>query len=159
MTPPSFSAARDLLVSLGAPPRLLRHIELVREAADLLLIKLAALRVPVRADFVLVGVALHDSQGKRFGVTCSVGKPATTYPLSAVLDAAHRGAVDGIPGQVIEASSDATSAYAAVSTASGIFVVRTYGLPNYDTFSLMFGPVQNVDEYPAREFLASIESR
>lgn len=61
MTPHSFDAARDLLVGLGAPPRLLRHIELVREAADLLLLTLAALRVPVRAEFVLVGVALHDS--------------------------------------------------------------------------------------------------
>lgn len=61
MTPDSFASARDLLVSLGAPPRLLRHIELVHEAAELLLLKLAALHVPIRADFVRVGVALHDS--------------------------------------------------------------------------------------------------
>ncbi len=61
MTPDSFASARDLLVSLGAPPRLMRHIELVHEAADLLLRKLAAMGVPIRADFVRVGVALHDS--------------------------------------------------------------------------------------------------
>jgi hypothetical protein len=61
VTPNSFSAAHDLLVGLGAPRRLLRHIELVHEAADVLLRKLAALSVPIRADFVRVGVALHDS--------------------------------------------------------------------------------------------------
>lgn len=61
MTPHSFAAARELLVHLDAPPRLLRHIELVHEAAELLLRKLAALHVPVRTDFVRVGVALHDS--------------------------------------------------------------------------------------------------
>jgi hypothetical protein len=61
VTPNSFSAAHDLLVGLGAPRRLLRHIELVHEAADVLLRKLAALSVPIRADFVRAGVALHDS--------------------------------------------------------------------------------------------------
>ena len=61
MTHDSFAAARNLLVGLGAPPRLLRHIELVREAAELILRKLAALRVPVRSDFVRAGVALHDA--------------------------------------------------------------------------------------------------
>jgi len=61
VTPHSFAAARELLVRLGAPVRLLRHIELVHEAAELLLRELVTLGVPLRADFVRVGVALHDS--------------------------------------------------------------------------------------------------
>lgn len=60
MSPDSFATARSLLVDLGAAPRLLRHVELVHEAADLILRKLAALHVPIRPDFVRVGVALHD---------------------------------------------------------------------------------------------------
>jgi len=54
-------SARELLVTLGAPARLLRHVELVGEAADLILSKLAELQVPVRADLVRAGVILHDA--------------------------------------------------------------------------------------------------
>lgn len=61
MTPESLTAAQDLLVRLGAPSRLLRHVELVNEAAELILGKLGALGVPVRAELVRVGVALHDA--------------------------------------------------------------------------------------------------
>lgn len=61
MIPASVSAARDLLVELGAPARLLRHAELVGEAAELLLKGLAALSVPLRRELVLVGVVLHDA--------------------------------------------------------------------------------------------------
>jgi hypothetical protein len=53
--------ARELLEHLGAPARLLRHVALVREAAELLLARLAALRVPLNAEFVRAGVILHDT--------------------------------------------------------------------------------------------------
>jgi predicted hydrolase (HD superfamily) len=58
--PNSAEAARELLVGLGAPERLLRHVELVGEAGDLILKQLASLAVPVRQDFVRVGIVLHD---------------------------------------------------------------------------------------------------
>lgn len=61
MTPDSFTTGQELLRRLGAPVRLLRHVELVLEAAELILDKLEALRVPVRGDFVRTGVALHDA--------------------------------------------------------------------------------------------------
>jgi hypothetical protein len=60
LTPSSVEAARRLLVDLGAPPRLLRHVELVGEAAELLLAKLALLGALPRRDLVRVGVVLHD---------------------------------------------------------------------------------------------------
>ena len=60
LTPSSVETARQLLVDLDAPPRLLRHVELVGEAAELLLAKLALLGSPLRADLVRVGVVLHD---------------------------------------------------------------------------------------------------
>lgn len=40
---------------------MLRHVELVLEAADEVLDKLARLGVSVRGDFVRIGVALHDA--------------------------------------------------------------------------------------------------
>ena len=49
-----------LLKRLGAPSHLLRHVELVGEAADLLLSELRAARISVSEDFVRVGVVLHD---------------------------------------------------------------------------------------------------
>jgi hypothetical protein len=60
LTPSSVETARQLLVDLDAPPRLLRHVELVGEAAELLLAKLALLGAPLRTDLVRVGVVLHD---------------------------------------------------------------------------------------------------
>jgi hypothetical protein len=50
-----------LLADVGAPPRLLRHAELVGEAAEDLLAGLAALRIPLDREFVRVGVVLHDA--------------------------------------------------------------------------------------------------
>jgi hypothetical protein len=50
--------ALELLTRLGAPHRLLRHVELVGEAAELLLARLAA---PLDAEFVRDGVILHDA--------------------------------------------------------------------------------------------------
>jgi hypothetical protein len=60
LTPSSVETARQLLVDLDALPRLLRHVELVGEAAELLLAKFASLGVPLRTDLVRVGVVLHD---------------------------------------------------------------------------------------------------
>jgi hypothetical protein len=60
LNPGSQSAATLLLEGLGAPPRLLRHVALVSEAGDLLLARVARLRVPVDHDFVRVGIILHD---------------------------------------------------------------------------------------------------
>lgn len=59
-TPATRAAALALLVELGAPARLQRHAELVGEAADLLLLGLQRLKIPIDADFVRVGVVLHD---------------------------------------------------------------------------------------------------
>ena len=49
-----------LLHDLGAPTRLVRHVELVGEAADALLLAFTRLGVRVDGDFVRVGVVLHD---------------------------------------------------------------------------------------------------
>jgi len=61
LNPASVGAARALLERLGAPPRLLQHVALVGEAGDLLLLRLAALGVPLDAAFVRVGIVLHDA--------------------------------------------------------------------------------------------------
>jgi len=61
LDPPSVAAARILLGELGAPQRLLRHVELVGEAADLLLAGLGRLGIPLHAEFVRIGVVLHDA--------------------------------------------------------------------------------------------------
>src|SRR5262249_32952069 len=53
--------ARDLLVKLGAPPRLIAHTRVVGEAAELLIAEVQRLRVPHNADFVRVAVVLHDA--------------------------------------------------------------------------------------------------
>jgi hypothetical protein len=60
MSSHSAAEAHSLLVELGAPRRLLRHVELVTEAASLLLAGLRRLRVPLNVDLVLAGVVLHD---------------------------------------------------------------------------------------------------
>ena len=61
MHPASVTAAVELLRSLNAPPRLLRHVDLVAEAAELLLERFSELKVPLDAEFVRVGVILHDA--------------------------------------------------------------------------------------------------
>jgi hypothetical protein len=61
MTPSSRAEAMRLLSDVGAPLRLLRHAELVGEAADDLIAGFARLKVPLDAEFVRVGVVLHDA--------------------------------------------------------------------------------------------------
>ena len=53
--------AYALLTRLGAPPRLLTHLRLVGEAAAAVIEKLQEVGVPFDADFVRLGVALHDA--------------------------------------------------------------------------------------------------
>jgi HD superfamily phosphodiesterase len=57
----SIDGARNLLLDIGAPQRLVAHVDLVGEAAELLLGELQRLGVPLDADFVRVAVVLHDS--------------------------------------------------------------------------------------------------
>jgi hypothetical protein len=61
MTPSSRAEAMRLLADVGAPPRFLRHAELVGEAAEDLLAGLAKLNIPLDGEFVRVGVVLHDA--------------------------------------------------------------------------------------------------
>jgi len=61
MVPASRAEALELLRGIAAPARLIRHVELVGEAADELLAGLTKLRVPVDATFVRVGVVVHDA--------------------------------------------------------------------------------------------------
>jgi len=61
MKPDSSAKALALLKDLGAPTRLLRHVELVAEAADILLMELRSLGLTVHDEFVRVGVILHDA--------------------------------------------------------------------------------------------------
>ncbi|WP_437917062.1 HD domain-containing protein [Sorangium sp. So ce302] len=61
MFPASRDDARSLLATLGAPPHLLRHVELVGEAADLLIVLFREQGIPIDEDLVRVGVVLHDA--------------------------------------------------------------------------------------------------
>ena len=61
MNPRSRAEALALLHRFRAPPRLLRHVDLVGEAADELLEGLGKLGVPMDATLVRVGVVLHDA--------------------------------------------------------------------------------------------------
>lgn len=61
MFPATVQAARTLLIELGAPPRLLRHVELVSEAGDLLIAAISGLGVPIDASLIAVGIVLHDA--------------------------------------------------------------------------------------------------
>lgn len=60
MNPASREMARELLEDLGAPPRLLRHVELVGEAGDQLLDRANELGVRLDAELVRAGIVLHD---------------------------------------------------------------------------------------------------
>lgn len=59
--------AYKFLRDLGALPKLLLHVKLVGEAAEILIETLKELKVPFDADFVRFGVAFHDT-GKIFHV-------------------------------------------------------------------------------------------
>lgn len=61
MEPSTREDAFAILRRIGAPPRLQRHAELVCEAADALVEGFAALKIPLRDDFVRVGAILHDA--------------------------------------------------------------------------------------------------
>ena len=53
--------AYDFLRKLGASSRLLKHVKLVGEAAEILITRLSVLNVPFDAGFVRLGVAFHDA--------------------------------------------------------------------------------------------------
>jgi hypothetical protein len=53
--------AYELLISLGAPKRLIIHLQLVGEAAEELLEEMRLLGVEVEEDIVRLGVAVHDA--------------------------------------------------------------------------------------------------
>ena len=53
--------ALDLLKSLGAPQKLIKHLELVGEAAEDLIKVIQSLEVPFNDKFVRLGVAVHDA--------------------------------------------------------------------------------------------------
>jgi hypothetical protein len=62
-SPKSFQSVQDayrLLQDLGAPPRLIHHVTLVGEAADLLIAQFTALGLSFDADRIRLGVAFHD---------------------------------------------------------------------------------------------------
>ncbi len=61
MCPASKTEAENLLASIGAPRRLMRHVELVGEAAELLLSCLGGEGVELDAELIRVGVVLHDA--------------------------------------------------------------------------------------------------
>jgi hypothetical protein len=61
MNPASVAAANLLLVQLGAPPRLLRHVALVGEAGERLLDVAQALQLRIDPALVRVGIVLHDA--------------------------------------------------------------------------------------------------
>jgi len=50
-----------LLQELGANKRLITHLQLVGEAAELLIIKLKELSIPVDEKYIELGVAVHDA--------------------------------------------------------------------------------------------------
>ena len=58
---PTVHDAYKFLRQLGASSKLIRHVTLVGEAADLLIVKLHQLPVSFNEDFVRLGVAFHDA--------------------------------------------------------------------------------------------------
>lgn len=55
------SEVYTFLKELGAPDNLIRHLTLVGEAAELLIEKLEQMHIPFDAQFVRLGVAVHDA--------------------------------------------------------------------------------------------------
>ncbi|MEZ4223539.1 MAG: HD domain-containing protein [Polyangiaceae bacterium] len=61
MYPNSVASARELLQQLGAPPHLIRHVELVGEAGERLVAVIASLGVRANSELVRVGIVVHDA--------------------------------------------------------------------------------------------------
>jgi HD domain len=57
---PTLSTAYQFLRELDAPEHLILHVQLVGEAAELLIAKLQSLRISVDEQWVRLGVAFHD---------------------------------------------------------------------------------------------------
>ena len=57
---PTVKDAKQLLETLNAPVRLLRHVELAAEAGEQLLVCLTGLGVSVDVEHVHVGILVHD---------------------------------------------------------------------------------------------------
>jgi hypothetical protein len=53
--------AYELLIALGAPKRLIVHLQLVGEAADELLERMRSLGIEIDDDVVRLGAAVHDA--------------------------------------------------------------------------------------------------
>lgn len=56
----SLSDAHKLLAELGAPERLIRHVKLVGEAAEILILQFQQLGLEFDSDWIRLGVAVHD---------------------------------------------------------------------------------------------------
>lgn len=88
MNPASVEAANWLLAQLGAPPRLLRHVALVGEAGERLLVAAQGLQLPIDAALVRVGIVLHDA-GKIL-VSAELDAPGAEHePAGQALLLAH----------------------------------------------------------------------
>jgi HD domain len=57
----SVETVYQLLKSLGALPLLIQHLKLVGEAAELLIVQLQKRNIPFDANYVRLGVAVHDA--------------------------------------------------------------------------------------------------
>ena len=84
----STAEACTLLLELGAPPRLMRHAELVSEAAVALLALLAQHGVRPDAGWLLAGAALHDA-GKVLHPAELAGPGAEHEPAGEALLLSH----------------------------------------------------------------------
>jgi HD superfamily phosphodiesterase len=56
----SIQDAYDLLLELGAPDRLLQHVKLVGEVAEILILQFQKLGLVFDVDWIRLGVAFHD---------------------------------------------------------------------------------------------------
>jgi hypothetical protein len=56
----SVQAAYKLLAELGAPDRLIKHVKLVGEAAEILILQFQNLGISFDPDWIRLGVAFHD---------------------------------------------------------------------------------------------------
>jgi len=118
----------------------------------------ASIRLPMKPETAhrdLPVVYLANWQGKRFGVTCSAAPSGKRSAAS--LEAAHKGSVDGIPGEVVRTARGTDWLYTVKRTESGLILIRTHALSSR-SITLMFGFIGAEDEFPAREFLESLRA-